>query len=91
MPEWIYEKNYDNTARFVLGTKGNNPLVCFGVNPSIATPEQLDNTIRSIQRISFNNGFDSWIMLNIYPQRATKPNDLHHIFYNELHIKNGSR
>lgn len=88
MLEWIYEKNNNNTARFILGTKGINPLVCFGVNPSNASPEQLDNTIRSIQRISFGNGFDSWIMLNVYPQRATKPNDLDIVLNNEFHREN---
>lgn len=63
-------------------------MACFGVNPSTASPEQLDNTIRSIQRISFGRGFESWIMLNVYPQRATKPNDLDFILNNELHRKN---
>lgn len=32
--QWLYRPNVDNSARFVLGTVGDNPLVCFGVNPS---------------------------------------------------------
>lgn len=45
MPEqWLYEHNDDNSARYVLGTVGENPLVCFGVNPSTAEPNALDAT-----------------------------------------------
>ncbi len=75
--EWIYTKNENNTARYVLGTVGKNPLICFGINPSTAAPENLDNTVKSVQRIAHHNGYDSWIMLNLYPQRATNPNDMH--------------
>lgn len=59
-----------------FGIPGDNPLVCFGIIPSTAEPEDLDNTMKSVDRIAKSNGFDSWIMLNIYPQRATSPNDM---------------
>ena len=78
--EWIYKNNEDNTARFALGQIWNpegKTLLCFGINPSTACPEKLDNTIRKIISISKNNGYDNWIMLNIYPQRATNPDDIH--------------
>lgn len=74
---WIYEKNSDNTSRYVLGTVGTNPLICIGVNPSTAEPGNLDNTLKSVTRICEANGYDSWIMLNLYPQRATNPNEMH--------------
>lgn len=86
--EWLYKKNKDNTTRYVLGTKGFTPLICFGINPSTASPEQLDNTLKSVQRIAFHNGFDSWIMLNIYPQRATDPNDMHTTLNASIHKNN---
>lgn len=86
--EWLYENDKDNTARFVLGTNGLNPLICFGINPSTAEPEKLDNTLRSVERISHNNDFDSWIMLNIYPQRATNPNGIHKVFDSLIHEMN---
>jgi len=73
---WIYKNNADNSCRFVLGTKGEKPLICFGINPSTAEPGKLDNTMKSVDRISRANGYDSWFMLNIYPQRATNPNDM---------------
>ncbi len=74
---WLYEKNKDNTVRYVLGVKGENPLVCIGINPSTAEPDKLDNTLKSVERVAKTNGYDGWIMLNVYPQRATDPNNLH--------------
>lgn len=78
--EWIYETNEDNSARFALGqvfNENGKTLFCFGINPSTACPSCLDNTIRKVIKISKYNGYDNWIMLNIYPQRATNPNYMH--------------
>lgn len=86
--EWIYKNNFDNSSRYVLGTVGKKPLVCFGINPSTAEPDNLDRTLESVDRLAKNNGFDSWIMLNVYPQRATDPNLLHKSINEELHNKN---
>ena len=77
---WIYENNEDNTARFVLGQVFNpegRTLLCFGINPSTATPDKLDNTIRKVISLGRHNGYENWIMLNVYPQRATDPCELH--------------
>ncbi|MDP6921718.1 MAG: DUF1643 domain-containing protein [Lutibacter sp.] len=70
---WLYHSNPENTNRFVLGQKGKKIIACIGVNPSTASPEKPDNTIRSVKRIADYNGFDGWAMYNIYPQRATDP------------------
>lgn len=86
--DWLYETDQDNKVRYVLGKKGINPLICFGINPSTAEPENLDNTLKSVERISKYNGFDSWVMLNIYPQRATNPKNLHKELDIVLHKKN---
>ncbi len=86
--EWIYIKNRDNSSRFALGIAGNNPLICFGINPSTAAPGLLDNTLKSVERQAKLKGFDSWLMLNIYPQRATYPKDIHTIPDFSLHQKN---
>lgn len=75
--QWIYKPNDDNSARFVLGTVGDNPLVCFGVNPSTAAPNDLDPTLKTVSKVATLNGYDSWIMLNVYAQRATDPNGIH--------------
>ena len=62
--------------RYVLGRVGRRPLVCIGINPSTAQPGALDPTLKSVERLANANGFDSWIMFNVYPQRATNPNDM---------------
>ena len=85
---WIYKTNKDNSARFVLGTEGQKPLICIGVNPSTAAPDSLDNTLKSVERHATAKGFDSWIMLNLYPQRATNPKNIHNIPDVNLHKSN---
>ena len=52
----------------MLGTVGDNPLVCFGINPSIAMPNSLDPTVRRVTGLAAAFGFDSWTILNVYPQ-----------------------
>jgi hypothetical protein len=86
--EWHYEKTEDNTARFVLGHAVPRPLICFGVNPSTATPEQLDPTLATVQRIALRHGYDGFIMCNLYPQRATNPDDMHDTRDDILHAAN---
>lgn len=88
LTKWLYEPDFENTVRYVLGTHGENPLVCFGINPSTAEPENLDNTLKSVQRLSENNGFDSWMMFNVYPQRSTNPNGMHEQMDRSIHQRN---
>ena len=71
---WYYEPHVYMPYRFVLGRPGQRPLVCIGINPSTAQPGALDPTVKSVERLALANGFDSWIMFNVYPQRATDPN-----------------
>ncbi len=86
---WIYKKNSANSARFVLGEKGKRPLVCFGINPSTATPEKLDRTLMQVKKIvKQSKEFDGWIMLNVYPQRATDPEGLDKELDDGLHKRN---
>jgi hypothetical protein len=80
---WIYSNTNDDKARFLLGEKGNKTLICIGINPSTARPDNLDRTLTSVKRFSKDLGYDSWLMLNLYPQRATDPNNLH----NEINKK----
>lgn len=73
---WLYVPPVYDEYRYVLGTKGRNPLICVGINPSTAEPDKLDPTLQSAQRIAHANGFDSFLMFNVYAQRATKPEDM---------------
>lgn len=86
--QWIYEHAVDGSARFVLGTVGENPLVCFGINPSTAAPNAPDRTVGRVTRFAADNGFDSWTMLNVYPQVSTDPKGLHLDHDDELKAEN---
>lgn len=86
--EWIYEHTLDDSARFVLGTVGENPLICVGVNPSTATPGVPDLTVSKVMGFASRNGYDSWAMLNLYPQRSTDPTGMHHAVSAELQAEN---
>lgn len=74
--KWLYVPDYYADYRYILGTRGNDPLICIGINPSTAAPDDLDNTLKSVARIASANGYDSWIMFNVYAQRATDPDDM---------------
>ena len=84
----IYSNSLDNKYRYALGTKGENTLYCFGVNPSTATPEKYDPTVTRVNRVANRLGFDSFVMLNLYPQRATNPSDLDKEVNKEQHKLN---
>lgn len=85
---WI---DTENKYRFLLGqphTEGenlmfigvnpkNDNVLWIGANPSTADLEMNDQTVKKIikftQKISDGAG---WLLMNVYPHRATNPNDL---------------
>lgn len=86
--KWLYAPNFYSEYRYILGTRGQNPLICIGINPSTAEPDHLDNTLKSVERIALGNGFDSFIMFNVYAQRATSPDDMEKVCNDALHREN---
>ena len=86
--KWLYAPPFYSEYRYILGTRGCNPLICIGINPSTAAPDDLDNTLKSVQRITLGNGFDSFIMFNVYAQRATSPDDMEKNCNAALHREN---
>ena len=86
--KWIYAPNFYSEYRYILGTRGKNPLICIGINPSTARPDDLDNTLKSVERIALGNGYDSFIMFNVYAQRATDPDDMERQCNHSLHKEN---
>ena len=86
--EWLYAPNFYSEYRYILGTRGKNPLICIGINPSTAQPGDLDNTLKSVERIAHGNGFDSFIMFNVYAQRATDPDAMERTCNTMLHKEN---
>ena len=85
---WRYIPDHYAEYRYLLGTKGANPLICIGINPSTAAPGALDNTLKSVERIAKGNGFDSFLMFNVYAQRATRPQDMDEVCNEALHREN---
>jgi len=55
---WLYERNFDNSHRYILGELGSNMLACFGINPSTASPDKLDPTLRQVKKRSEMYGYD---------------------------------
>jgi hypothetical protein len=64
-------------ARFILGVKGNRNLVVVGVNPSIATIDNLDPTSKRIKKYCEAHDYDGWILINLYPQISTDVDLIH--------------
>ena len=86
--KWLYVPNHYGEYRYILGTRGERPLICVGVNPSTAAPGGLDNTLKSVERVALHNGYDSFIMFNVYAQRATRPEDMERTCNAALHAEN---
>ena len=86
--KWLYAPNFYSEYRYILGTRGKNPLICMGINPSTAEPDHLDNTLKSVERIALGNGFDSFLMFNVYAQRATDPDMMERSCNPALHEQN---
>ncbi len=84
---WIYHHDEPRT-RYSLGQEGDNPLICFGINPSTAVPGKLDPTVASVARFAVEQGYDGWLMFNLYPQRATNPDNMHKHFQKKIHDAN---
>ena len=100
--EWVYWYDTNDTwkyeitsVRYVLGEVFNptkkKALICIGINPSTAIPEILDPTLKKVQKYAKDNDeYSAWYMINVYPQRATDPNDMDIAeCYNEtIHLEN---
>ena len=62
--------------RYILGTfknyaKPKKILLCFGLNPSVGVPLDLENTVQNLNDIAFSKKYkyDGWVMLNLFPLR----------------------
>ena len=86
--KWLYVPNRYDEYRYILGTRGKKPVICIGINPSTAAPDDLDPTLKSAQRIALANGYDSFLMFNVYAQRATRPDDMEKSRNEWLHAEN---
>jgi hypothetical protein len=86
-PNLCIPKESSGEYRYILGKEGKNPLVAICMNPSAANLNHSDRTVNKIIKASEELSYDGWIVFNVYPERATKPNDLGD-FNEELSNKN---
>ncbi len=84
----IYKTARNNSWRFLLGKSGRKMLVVVGLNPSTATDTEPDMTVRKIERIAGDNGYDGFVVINLYPVRATVIEDLPSEPAHEAHRRN---
>lgn len=78
----------NNKTRYALIQEGQKTIFVIGLNPSTANESSPDPTMQFTMRIAEYNGYDGFIMLNLYPLRATKPKDLPKDCDIELHKQN---
>lgn len=76
LANYVCRPKADASKRFLLGEKGNRTLVAIGLNPSLANAFSLDPTAKNIQALAKQNQCDGWFLLNLYPLRTPKPNQL---------------
>lgn len=77
----IKPKQTDANYRYYLkymekGTLSTNTLYVVGLNPSTADMKTPDPTMSRLFRLCVLNGYDSFVMFNLYPHRATNPNEM---------------
>lgn len=72
----LYQCNEDDSSRFILGKSGNSKLFVIGLNPSTANKEKSDTTVAKVERVALSNGFNGFVMANLYPLRSTDPHGL---------------
>lgn len=78
----------NDKVRYLLKKEGSKPLVVIGVNPSTANDDRPDATMTRVLGIAERNGYDGFVMLNLYPQRSVKPASLSHEFDPAIHEEN---
>lgn len=86
--KWLCVPSSYEEYRYILGKMEGRTLITIGMNPSTAMPGQLDRTLKSVMKISGKNGFNSFVMFNVYAQRATLPKDMDHTLNKILHAEN---
>lgn len=84
----IYLKNEKNTCRYALGISGKNPLFVVGLNPSTADDQKPDQTIKKVIGFAERNGYDGFVMLNLYPKRTPYPDHLDKRFNRSIFQEN---
>lgn len=84
---WLYIGD-DKKYRYALGEPGKYNLLIVGLNPSTATPDEPDPTIKRIRKIVEKTHYDGWIMINLCSIRTPNPEELPAELDEEISKKN---
>ena len=74
---WLYVPDFYTEYRYLLGTRGEHPLLCIGVNPSTAAPDALDNTLRSV----FPQNLQRQVIGDFNPWKSGELSNLIYVYY----------
>lgn len=81
--------NKENNCRFVLAKKETkNLLICIGVNPSKANKKESDATMNKLCEILKSNGYNGYVMLNLYPLINARPKNLPNNLEDKIYKQN---
>ena len=75
-PEEKNNYRYTLSAKVVEKPKNEKILVVMGINPSTADDKNKDATICNVEKLTIVNKYDRFVMINVYPQRATDADNL---------------
>ncbi len=73
----IMEGDKTNYRYCLTGNEAaKKPLIVLGLNPSTANEEKPDQTMKKVVSFMESNGFDGFMMLNLYSRRTPYPKKL---------------
>lgn len=78
----------NDEVRYTIEQGERNRLFVIGLNPSTADIQKADPTMRRVVDFANRLCFDGFVMLNLYPQRATCPDALHREMDETIHQAN---
>lgn len=84
----IFNQIGDDKNRYILEKNGKNQLFIIGLNPSTADEKTPDSTMKKIVKFCKFNGFDGFVMANLYAQRTPKPHQLDEVLNIKISQKN---
>lgn len=85
-PNLVIPKQY-KPYRYILGHIGTNNIMIMAMNPSSASEQYADATVSKVIKTAISNGYDGWIMCNLYPERSTDQMNMEN-FNLKLHKNN---
>lgn len=86
--ESIYYHDGQNAKRYALGVLSSRNVLFIGVNPNTANDQVHDMTTRKIIKFGIKNGYEGWLLANLYPTRSLSPHDLPETYDNDLRSLN---